>query len=73
MLRCFVDDLDLRFPAISALSEAIADKFDQAGILVAFPQRDLHFDALGSTTFSFLHVRSRVAPDSATPAPEERR
>ena len=41
-LRCFVDSADLRYPTISALNEAINDKFNAAGIIIAFPQRDLH-------------------------------
>lgn len=44
MLRCFVDSIELRYPTISALNEAINDKFNQAGIVIAFPQRDLHLD-----------------------------
>ncbi len=43
-LRCFVDSADLRYPTISALNEAINDKFTEAGIVIAFPQRDLHLD-----------------------------
>jgi potassium efflux system protein len=44
LLRCFVDSTDLRFPTISALNQAINDKFNAAGIVIAFPQRDLHLD-----------------------------
>jgi len=43
-LRCFVDSADLRYPTISALNVAINDKLEAAGIVVAFPQRDLHLD-----------------------------
>jgi potassium efflux system protein len=43
-LRCFVDSADLRYSTISALNEAINDKFNAAGIVIAFPQRDLHLD-----------------------------
>ena len=44
LLRCFVASADLRYPTISALNEAINDKFNAAGIVIAFPQRDLHLD-----------------------------
>ena len=44
LLRCFVDSTDLRYPTISALNQAINDKFNAAGIVIAFPQRDLHLD-----------------------------
>jgi len=43
-LRCFVDSTDLRYPTISALNQAINDKFNAAGIIIAFPQRDIHLD-----------------------------
>ena len=43
-LRCFVAELDDRVPTITALHQAINDKFNQAGIVIAFPQRDLHLD-----------------------------
>ncbi|MGD8931771.1 MAG: mechanosensitive ion channel, partial [Chromatiales bacterium] len=42
LLRCFVDSIDLRYPTVSALNETINDKFNAAGIVIAFPQRDLH-------------------------------
>ncbi|MGB5736305.1 MAG: hypothetical protein WBM40_17870, partial [Thiohalocapsa sp.] len=44
LLRCFVDSADLRYPTISALNQAINDKFNANGIVIAFPQRDLHLD-----------------------------
>jgi potassium efflux system protein len=43
-LRAFVDDLDHRSKAMTDLHKAINRKFEQAGIAMAFPQRDLHFD-----------------------------
>lgn len=44
VLRCFVATVDLRLMTISALNEAINDKFNNAGITIAFPQQDLHLD-----------------------------
>jgi potassium efflux system protein len=44
VLRCFVESVDLRIQTISALNEAINEKFNNAGIVIAFPQRDLHLD-----------------------------
>ena len=44
ILRCFVDTVEKRYPTISALNEAINHKFNQVGIVIAFPQRDLHLD-----------------------------
>ena len=45
LLRCFVESTDLRYPTMSALNQAINDKFNAAGIVIAFPQRDIHLDA----------------------------
>jgi potassium efflux system protein len=44
ILRAFIDDLDYRLATISDLHKAINRKFEQAGIVIAFPQRDLHLD-----------------------------
>ena len=46
LLRCFVDSIDLRVSTISSLNEAINDKFNAAGISIAFPQRDVHLDMI---------------------------
>jgi potassium efflux system protein len=46
LLRCFVETTDLRYPTISALNEAINEKFNAAGISIAYPQRDLHLDTV---------------------------
>jgi len=46
VLRCFVDTAELRYPTISALNEAINEKFNAAGISMAFPQRDLHLNTI---------------------------
>ncbi len=42
--RVYIDDLDNRVNAISELHSAINEKFDKAGIVIAFPQRDVHLD-----------------------------
>ena len=61
LLRCFVDSTDLRYPTISALNQAINDKFNAAGIVIAFPQRDLHLD-----TTRPLQVELRRAKEDRT-------
>lgn len=43
-LRAFLNEIDARLPTITELHQAINDKFNAAGIVIAFPQRDLHFD-----------------------------
>ncbi len=57
LLRCFVDSLDLRYATMSALNEAINDKFNSAGISIAFPQRDLHLDTIRPLQVELRRVR----------------
>ncbi len=42
--RVYIDNLDHRMSAISELHSAINEKFNKAGIVIAFPQRDVHLD-----------------------------
>ena len=42
--RCYVSSLDHRLETITALHQAIYDKFEDGGIVIAFPQRDVHLD-----------------------------
>ena len=44
-LRCFVPETEFRLPSITALHKAINHKFNAAGLVIAFPQRDVHLDA----------------------------
>ena len=46
VLRCFLDSLEFRLVTISELHEMINEKLNAAGIVIAFPQRDLHLDTL---------------------------
>jgi potassium efflux system protein len=64
VLRCFVDSVDLRVQTLSALNQSINDKFSAAGIVIAFPQRDLHLD-----TTRPLQVEFRHGKDSPLSAP----
>ena len=43
-LRCFIGNVDYRLRTISELNEVINEKFNAAGINIAFPQRDVHLD-----------------------------
>ena len=45
VLRCFVGTQDVRMRTITQLHEAINTRFNDAGICIAFPQRDIHIDA----------------------------
>ena len=44
VLRCFVGAQEERMPTLTALHEAINRKFNDADIVIAFPQRDVHLD-----------------------------
>ena len=44
VLRCFVDTQEARMPTTTRLHTAINRKFNDAGITIAFPQRDVHLD-----------------------------
>ncbi|HBE93802.1 MAG TPA: potassium transporter, partial [Gammaproteobacteria bacterium] len=46
VLRCFVGAQDVRMTTITQLHEAINEKFNDAGISISFPQRDVHLDTL---------------------------
>ena len=43
-LRCYVGSQVHRLPAITNLHEEINRRFNEAGISIAFPQRDVHLD-----------------------------
>ena len=43
-LRCFIGNVDYRRAVTSEINEAINNKFIEAGISIAFPQRDVHLD-----------------------------
>jgi len=46
-LLCYVPNLDVRLPTNTAVHDAIYDKLAEAGITIAFPQRDVHLDLTG--------------------------
>jgi potassium efflux system protein len=43
-LRCFIDSIEYRISTISELHQAINRKLNAAGIVIAYPQRDVHLD-----------------------------
>ena len=46
VLRCFVGSQDVRMTTLTQLHQAINKSFNEAGITIAFPQRDVHLDTL---------------------------
>jgi potassium efflux system protein len=43
-LRLYIDNIDNRLPVLHELHKAIDSEFRKAGIVIAFPQHDVHFD-----------------------------
>jgi potassium efflux system protein len=62
-LRCYLESLDHRLTTISELHEAIEQKLNTAGIVIAFPQRDVHLDT--SRPLDIRIRRDRGEPESA--------
>ena len=44
MLRCYIESMDQRLTTQSELNSAINSKFEDAGLVISFPQRDIHLD-----------------------------
>ena len=42
VLRCYIASMETRLSTVHDIHEAIHDRFNQEGIEIAFPQRDLH-------------------------------
>jgi potassium efflux system protein len=62
--RCFIGSLNKRREAISDLNLSINQKFNAAGIVVAFPQRDVHLD-MASPLDVRIQEGSGVIPGTA--------
>ncbi len=43
-LRCYIDDIDYRLRTITEINLEINKRMTEAGIEIAFPQRDIHLD-----------------------------
>lgn len=43
--RCFLDSLENRWGAVTELNREIYKRFEELDIVIAFPQRDIHFDS----------------------------
>ena len=67
LLRAYLGSMDNRLATITALHRAINEKFNNAGISIAFPQRDVHFDIKDP-----LDIRLHRAMPGAGKDPAER-
>jgi potassium efflux system protein len=60
VLRCYMNTLDNRLETISTLHQAVNEKFENAGISISFPQRDLHLDTTRPLEIRMLQPESPV-------------
>ena len=60
VLRCYLDSIDYRLSVTSELHRAIDKVFAAHGIVIAFPQRDIHLSARDP-----IDIRLRRAPGKA--------
>jgi potassium efflux system protein len=56
IMRCYLESLDNRLTTISNLHQAINRKFEDAGICIAFPQRDIHLDTSRPLDINIHHI-----------------
>ena len=43
--RCYLDSLDNRIGVVTEMNREIYKRLGEVGIVIAFPQRDIYFDA----------------------------
>jgi len=68
-LRVYINGIENWWPMLHELNVAIDNAFKEAGVTIAFPQRDVHLDATGplevrvveEPSGSKAHIRSSVA------------
>lgn len=53
-VRYYIDQLDKRISTASEVRLTLNERFNEAGIVVAFPQRDVHLDASGPLAVTLL-------------------
>ncbi|MGD8643664.1 MAG: mechanosensitive ion channel [Chromatiales bacterium] len=61
-LRCYLDSLEFRLATITELHTAINKKFNEAGIVIAFPQRDVHLDTTRPLDIRIQHQEPDAEP-----------
>jgi potassium efflux system protein len=69
-LRSFIDTIDHMLPAKHELHKAIDREFRKAGIVIAFPQRDVHFDTDQPLKVQMVPDKAEPTPDDSEPEPE---
>jgi potassium efflux system protein len=69
-LRIYINNLDHWLPTRHELHKAIDRRFRKAGIVIAFPQRDVHFDSDQPLKIKMVSDKSEPTPDDSEPEPE---
>jgi potassium efflux system protein len=63
-LRCYLPSMEKRLATVNELHMAIDKAFREAGITIAFPQRDVHIDTLGPLDVHVVPEKRSRAKDS---------
>jgi potassium efflux system protein len=66
ILRCYVSSISQRIMTTSSLNEVINETFNEAGIVIAFPQRDLHINVARSLPVHIEETQQTKKPKSDT-------
>jgi potassium-dependent mechanosensitive channel len=65
VLRCYMASLEGRLSTITELHNGINDAFNEAGIEISFPQRDVHLDSLSPLKIQLERRRPDASGESA--------
>jgi potassium efflux system protein len=60
-LRCFIPDTFYRLAIVTALHKEINQKFNEAGLVIAFPQRDVHLNTNSPLDIRIQHDTKKMA------------
>ena len=67
ILRAYIDSIEHRVATMTELHKAINHRFEQAGIVIAFPQRDFHLDTQGPLRVRMKRPGNRSPPTANNP------
>ena len=69
-LRLFINNIDHRLPVQHEVHKAVDREFRKAGIVIAFPQRDVHFDSGNPLKIQVLHDKPDKTPGKPESEPD---
>ncbi len=70
-LRLYINNIDNRLPVQHELHKAINREFRKAGIVISFPQHDVHFDADRPLKIQVVPDKPATKPDEPEPGSTE--